>query len=142
MILKKQLSYSLHENLSQKDFSAVPGDEVDELMQSIKALSRRLAARSNRRYEISNKIDLPDLRKTLRKNMRRGGELFDIIHRKPKRNRVKLLMLCDVSKSMELYTAFLIQFHLRFSAGIQPHGNFCFQYFTATNNSFAEAKKF
>ena len=102
--------YSLHESLLQKDFSAVPDDEVDELMQSIKALSRRLAARSNRRYEFSNKIDLPDLRKTLRKNMRRGGELLDIIHRKPKRNRVKLLMLCDVSKSMELYTAFLVQF--------------------------------
>jgi uncharacterized protein with von Willebrand factor type A (vWA) domain len=35
---------------------------------------------------------------------------MDIMHRRPKRNRVKLLMLCDVSKSMELYAAFLLQF--------------------------------
>ena len=101
---------SIQESLSQKDFSAVPDDEVDELMRNIKALSKQLAARSNRRFEYSDKTDLPDLRKTLRKNLRRGGELLDIIHRKSKRNRLKLLMLCDVSKSMELYTAFLIQF--------------------------------
>ena len=103
-------TYSLNENLLQKDFSSVPGDEVDELMQCIKSLSRRLAAKANRRYETSYKAKLPDLRKSLRKNMRCGGELLDIIHRRPKRNRVKLLVLCDVSKSMELYAAFLIQF--------------------------------
>src|SRR5664279_674706 len=103
-------SYSIHENLSVRDFSTVPEDQVDELMQIIKALSKRLAARTNRRYKPSHKISMPDLRQTLRKNMRWGGELLDIIHRKPKRNRVKLIMLCDVSKSMELYAVFLMQF--------------------------------
>jgi hypothetical protein len=102
--------YSIKESLSQKDFSAVPDNEVAELMKYIRSLSRRLAAKANRRYELTNKVDLPDLRQTLRKNLRRGGELVDIIHRRPKRNRVKLLMLCDVSKSMELYSAFLLQF--------------------------------
>ena len=106
--------YSIKETLSQKDFSAVPGNEVAELMKCIRSLSRRLAARANRRYELSNKVDLPDLRLTLRKNLRRGGELIDIIYRRPKRNRVKLLMLCDVSKSMELYSAFLLQFMYAF----------------------------
>ncbi|MES1213908.1 MAG: VWA domain-containing protein [Bacteroidota bacterium] len=103
-------TYSIEEGLSQKDFSSVPDDEIEELMQHIKALSKRLAAKVNRRYEFSRKTDLPDLRRTLRKNLRRGGELLDIINRKPKHNRIKLLVLCDVSKSMELYTAFLIQF--------------------------------
>jgi uncharacterized protein len=103
-------TYSTHENLSQKDFSSVPDDEIDELMKCIRAMSKRIATKVNRRYEFSHKLDIPDLRQTLRKNLRNGGELLDIIHRKPKRNRVKLLVLCDVSKSMELYTAFLIQF--------------------------------
>lgn len=107
-------SYSAQESLSQKDFSAVPDNEVAELMKYIRSLSRRLAAKANRRYEASNKMDLPDLRQTLRKNLRRGGELIDIMHRRPKRNRVKLLMLCDVSKSMELYSAFLLQFMYAF----------------------------
>ena len=104
----------MNENLSQKDFSAVPEDEVDELMQTVKSIAKRLAAKTNRRYESSHKIDLPDLRKTLRKNLRRGGELLDIIHRRPKRNRVKLVLLCDVSRSMELYSAFFIQFMYAF----------------------------
>ncbi|MEP7372910.1 MAG: VWA domain-containing protein [Chitinophagaceae bacterium] len=107
-------TYSIRENLSQKDFSAIPGEEVDELMQTIKSLSKRLAAKSNRRHKFSRQINLPDLRQTLRKNLRRGGELVELAYRKPKRNRVKLVLLCDVSKSMELYTAFFIQFMYAF----------------------------
>lgn len=107
-------SYSIYENLSQKNFANVPDDEVDELMQTIKALSRRLAAHINRRYEKDNQINLPDLRRTLRRNMRRGGELLEIAFRKPKRNRTKLVVICDVSRSMELYAAFLLQFMYAF----------------------------
>jgi uncharacterized protein len=107
-------TYSIQENLVQKDFSAIPGEDVDELMQTIKSLSKRLAAKTNRRYKFSHKISIPDLRQTLRKNLRRGGELLELAYRKPKRNRVKLVLLCDVSKSMELYTAFFIQFMYAF----------------------------
>lgn len=119
-------SYSVKESLSQKDFSAVPDNEVAELMKCIRSLARRLAAKANRRYELSNKVDLPDLRQTLRKNLRRGGELIDIMHRRPKRNRVKLLMLCDVSKSMELYSAFLLQFMYAFQQVYQRMETFIF----------------
>jgi len=107
-------TYSMNETLSKKDFSAVPEEGVDELVRCIKNLSKRLAAKANRRHEFSHKIDIPDLRQTLRKNLRRGGELVDIMYRRPKRNRVKLLILCDVSKSMELYSAFLLQFMYAF----------------------------
>ncbi|HEU5165342.1 MAG TPA: VWA domain-containing protein, partial [Chitinophagaceae bacterium] len=107
-------TYSIQETLLRKDFSTVPEDEVEELMQTIKAIAKRLAAKTNRRYEFSYKTDMPDLRKTLRKNLRRGGELLDIVHRKPQRNRLKLVLLCDVSRSMDLYSAFLIQFMYAF----------------------------
>jgi uncharacterized protein with von Willebrand factor type A (vWA) domain len=80
----------------------------------IKAISRRLAAHITRRYEKDNRVNLPDLRQTLRKNLRRGGELLEIAFRKPKRNRTKLVVLCDVSKSMDLYTTFLLQFMYAF----------------------------
>ena len=112
--IEETASYSIHENLSQKDFSSVAADELDELMRSIKALSVRLAAHINRRYAKSSKVNLPDLRRTLRKNMRHGGELLEIAFRKPKRNRTKLVVLCDVSKSMDLYAAFLLQFMFAF----------------------------
>ena len=107
-------TYSLYENLSQKDFATIPRDNVDELMQILKALAKRLAAKKNRRFKFTHKIEIPDLRQTLRRNLRRGGELLEIIHRKPKRNRMKTVLLCDVSKSMELYTVFFLQFMYAF----------------------------
>ncbi|MEJ7736693.1 MAG: VWA domain-containing protein [Chitinophagaceae bacterium] len=119
-------SYSFFENLSRKDFSSVPSDQVEELMRTIRALSRRLAARLSRRYERSNKIKLPDLRKTLRLNMRRGGELLEIAFRKPKRNRANLVVLCDVSKSMDLYSAFLLQFMYAFQQVYRSMETFAF----------------
>jgi uncharacterized protein with von Willebrand factor type A (vWA) domain len=73
-------------------------------------LAKRLAAKLTHRYEQSPDIFLPDIRRTLRKNLRRGGELLDIVHKRPKRNRSKLVVICDVSRSMELYASFLVQF--------------------------------
>ncbi len=102
--------YGLSENLNRRDFAAVPADEVDELMRAIRALSRRLAAHLNRRRQATRQHASLDLRRTLRANLRRGGELLDLAWNKPKRNRAKLVVLCDVSQSMELYTAFLLQF--------------------------------
>ncbi|MFC0775488.1 vWA domain-containing protein [Terrimonas alba] len=107
-------TYSHHENLSHKDFSAVPESGVEELMQIIRAMARRLAAKASRRYKFSHNTDMPDLRQTLRKSLRRGGELLDLAYRKPKQTRTKILLLCDTSKSMELYTVFLLQFMYAF----------------------------
>ncbi len=111
---EKVAAYSLHENLSQKDFSAVPDEDLNELLRTIQSISKRLAAHVNRRYEHSSKNKFPDIRKIFRRNMRSGGELLQLVFRKPKRNRVKLVVLCDVSKSMDLYSTFLIQFMYAF----------------------------
>lgn len=107
-------TYSFHENLSKKDFSTVPESEMEELMQIIRSMAKRLAAKTSRRYKFSKKNEEPDLRQTLRKSLRRGGELLDLTYRKPKQNRTKILLLCDISKSMELYTVFLLQFMYAF----------------------------
>jgi uncharacterized protein with von Willebrand factor type A (vWA) domain len=107
-------TYSTGENISRKDFSLIPEEEVDELMLIIRAFAKRLATKANRRYKMTNRVTIPDLRNTLRKNLRQGGELIELGYRQPKRNRLKLVLLCDVSKSMELYTAFLLQFMYAF----------------------------
>ena len=39
---------------------------------------------------------------------------MEIAFRKPKRNRTKLVIICDTSRSMELYAAFLLQFMYAF----------------------------
>ena len=107
-------TYSIQENISRKDFSTIPEEDVEELMRIIRAVAKRMAAKKSRRYKSSQHAGMPDLRQTLRKNLRRGGELLDIAYRKHPRSRSKILMLCDVSKSMELYTVFIVQFMYAF----------------------------
>lgn len=119
-------SYSIYESLSKKNFADVPPDELEELMRNIKALSVRLAAQVNRRYEKNNRRIMPDLRRTLRKNMRSGGELFELVFRKPKPNRSRLVVICDVSRSMELYAAFLLQFMYAFQQVYKKAETFVF----------------
>ncbi len=103
-------SYSIGENLSEKDFSTIPNQDLEEVMQIIKEMSKSLAVSTKRRHLKSNNHRKFDLRNTIRKNLKRGGELIEIAYKKPKKNRLKLVMLCDVSKSMDLYSAFLVQF--------------------------------
>jgi uncharacterized protein with von Willebrand factor type A (vWA) domain len=50
-----------------------------------------------------------DLRRTLRANLTKG-DLIDLRYRERKRKKVRLVLLCDVSGSMDLYSRFLLQF--------------------------------
>ena len=139
-------SYSIHESLSQKDFSRVPKDDVDEIIQTIRSIGKNLALRLSRRQE-SSKSGTLDLLKTLRRNIRNDSEMIHLMFRKPKRNRTRLLLLCDVSKSMELYSTFFIQFMYAIQNVFKRMETFVFstQLIRVTSllrlNSFDEAMK-
>jgi uncharacterized protein with von Willebrand factor type A (vWA) domain len=89
MMMRKKQPPTAYRNSFRKKIFRCAEDEVDELMQTIRALSKRLAAGQTKGMNYPTKLT-PDLRQTLRKNMRCGGELIDIVHRKPKRNRINL----------------------------------------------------
>ena len=103
-------TYSPTQSLSQQDFSLIPTDQLADLERLLREVSQSLARKVNRRREKTVQARQFDLRNTLRRNLRRGGELVDIAYKRPRRNRIRLVVLADVSKSMELYSAFLIQF--------------------------------
>ncbi|HSJ66878.1 MAG TPA: VWA domain-containing protein [Anditalea sp.] len=119
-------TYSIGENLSQKNFSTIPADELDDLMRSIKALSRRFYTQLNRRFTHSNKKNTPDLIRIVRKSMRHGGEFIELDFKKHKRSRTKLVLVCDVSKSMDLYVPFLLQFIFAFQRVFSKIETFAF----------------
>ncbi|MFB9292341.1 vWA domain-containing protein [Persicitalea jodogahamensis] len=103
-------TYSTNEALSQQDFSLIPADQLADIEQLLREVSQSLARKVNRRREKTLHAREFDLRNTLRRNLRRGGELVDLAYKRPRRNRMRLVVLADVSKSMDLYSAFLIQF--------------------------------
>jgi uncharacterized protein with von Willebrand factor type A (vWA) domain len=107
---KEAAGYSPFETDSERDFSSFRAEELSEVMHLINEIGKALATRFNRRTINSKKRGLIDLRRTMRLSLRRGGEIIDLAHSRRRRQRLKLVLLCDVSKSMDLYSRFLIQF--------------------------------
>ena len=102
-------TYSPGSVIGDRDFSSFTEDELEEVMYLVQMLARQLALRLENRYRQASIGDF-DLRRTIRVNMRRGGELLELRHKKKRRQKIKLLTLCDVSKSMDLYSRFFVQF--------------------------------
>jgi hypothetical protein len=97
------------ESLAGQDFSTFSPDQLDEVFRLTIQIARRLARRLSRRRRPRARRGRIDLRRTLRANLNRG-DLIELRYRQRKRRKVKLLLLCDVSGSMDLYSRFLLQF--------------------------------
>jgi uncharacterized protein with von Willebrand factor type A (vWA) domain len=102
-------AYSPAEGRSQKDFSAFAADELDAITELIVVIARLIATRLSRRTQPARRGSLIDLRRTMRRNLRYGGEVLDLVWRRRKIRKAKLVLLCDVSGSMDIYSRFLIQ---------------------------------
>ncbi len=113
---KESAGYSPFANDSERDFSTFHPEELSEVMRLINEVGRVLATRFNRRTMKTKKRGYFDFRRTMRLSLRRGGEVFDLVHYRRRRQRLKLVLLCDVSKSMDLYSRFLIQFIYAFQS--------------------------
>lgn len=119
-------TYSPGETITRKDFSAFTEDELWEVVRLIHLIARSLALRFSRRKKKKRSPAELDLRRTLRLNLRRGGEILDLAYRKPQRQREQIVLLCDVSKSMDLYSRFLIQFVFAFQNNYRRIETFVF----------------
>ena len=95
---------------TERDFSQFGSEELQDVITLINEIGKRLATRFSRRMRHSKRHGPMDLRRTMRQSLRRGGDLLDLMHRRRRRQRLKLVLICDVSKSMDLYSRFLIQF--------------------------------
>jgi uncharacterized protein len=97
------------EAVATRDFSTFSADQLDELLRVTVQIARRLARRVSRRRRPVRRRGRVDLRRTLRANLTRG-EIIELRYRQRKRRKVRLVLLCDVSGSMDLYSRFLLQF--------------------------------
>jgi uncharacterized protein with von Willebrand factor type A (vWA) domain len=97
------------ESLTGQDFSTFSPDQLDEVFRLTIQIARRLARKLSRRRRPRARRGRVDLRRTLRANLNRG-DLIELRYRQRKRRKVRLLLLCDVSGSMDLYSRFLLQF--------------------------------
>ena len=101
-------TYSDIEILAKKNFRDLNNDEMLLMMSLLKRLARKVAHQKSRLTKRSKKHKSIDLKRTIRANMRSGGEMQNLIFSEKKEKRLKLVLLCDVSKSMDLYSRFFV----------------------------------
>lgn len=100
--------FSPIETLTKKDFASMDEEEMLLINQLLKRITRQMAYQKSRLRIKSKRRFRIDLRQTIRANMRAGGDLQFLRYSEKKRKKLKLLLLTDVSKSMELYSRFFI----------------------------------
>jgi hypothetical protein len=102
--------YSPDEVLTHKNFGNMTEQELLRVQRLIISMARQMATTLSRRKKAGKKARLIDAGRTLRRSLRHGGEIMQLAHRSPRLSKTKMVVLCDVSGSMDVYTSFLIQF--------------------------------
>ena len=102
--------YSPVEVLASRDFSTFVPDEMQEIARAIMVVARKLATRESRRYRSTQRGHAVDLRRTMRRNIKYGGTVVELAKKKRKIRKPKIVLICDVSRSMDTYSKFLLQF--------------------------------
>ncbi len=105
---KDMATFSDLEVLTKKDFRDLSEDEMQLMMRLLKRLARKMAHQKSRLRKSTKKRKRLDLKRTIRLNLRKGGDIQQLVFSEKKEKKLKLVLLCDVSKSMELYSRFFV----------------------------------
>jgi hypothetical protein len=97
------------EALRGKSFDALEPGELAALYRLMTRLSLAPPPRRTRRYVKGRHGGKIDMRRTLRESLRSGGDPIALAHRRRRVSRRRLVMLCDISGSMEPYTRAYLQ---------------------------------
>jgi uncharacterized protein with von Willebrand factor type A (vWA) domain len=108
------------ERLAGKSFDALHPDELARLYRLMSRLELATPERRTRRFERARHGRRVDMRRTLRGSLRTGGDAVHIAHRRRRIVRRRLVLLCDISGSMEPYARAYLQF-LSCAAGSGRH---------------------
>ena len=111
-------TFSAREVLREKDFAEFTPEETLQARQLMALLQWSPGLRLTRRKERGRGPSL-DVRRTLRDSAQYGGELVHLRTRRRKEKPRRLVVICDVSGSMERYTRMLLHFIHSLYAGLE-----------------------
>ena len=97
------------EFLAEKRINEMDRSDLERMKPLVQKLAKRLASKHSRRRKKKNRGQL-NIRKTLRSNAGRDGVPFEVHWRQTKKDRPKLVLICDVSGSVARYVRFLLLF--------------------------------
>jgi len=94
------------ERLKKTDLSLLNTMEAAELDEIARKLFRQMVVRMRRRMKQDLKSGRINLRRTIRKSLSTGGEPVDLFYRMQTPRKQRLIVLLDVSGSMDKYSFF------------------------------------
>ena len=103
-------AFGTDEATRRKDFGRLPHDGVDDIERVARQMARRLAMRRSRRWRPARRGPHIHARRTLRRLLGTGGDPLALAFRRRRIRKAKLVVLCDVSGSMDVHSQFLLQF--------------------------------
>ena len=125
-VIEVTRTYSDREVLRHKDFAQMSAEESEAVRQMMARLRWKISERRTRRRR-PGKGEMLDLRRMLRRSLRAGGEIFSLAYREPKLKPRPLVIIADISGSMERYTRVLLHFIYGMKAALsQPVEAFVF----------------
>ncbi len=98
------------ERLAGKSFDALDPDELARLYRLMSRLELATPVRRTRRFEDAHHGRRVDVRRTLRASLRSGGDPIRLARRRRRIAPRRLVLLCDISGSMEPYARAYLQF--------------------------------
>ena len=111
------MTYSDREISRTKGFAEFTGAELDDARRALALLSWDVGQRRTHRWLRARRGRALDLRRLVGHNAGYGGELLALPTRARKIARRPIVLICDVSGSMERYTRMLLHFVHGLSAG-------------------------
>lgn len=101
---------STREVLQRKDFASMTPQELEEAKEMLRHLRLPLPTLPARRLRTQARGRRVDLRGTMRQMVKQAGGVAQLRRRSPDRRHPTLVVLCDISGSMESYTRMLLHF--------------------------------
>ena len=100
---------STTERLRSRDFAQLTAAELTQLATLMRELVIAVPPRRTRRYRPKKDGARLDMRRTMRQATRTGGEPLTIARRAVRVRQRRLVVLCDISGSMEPYARAILQ---------------------------------
>jgi hypothetical protein len=104
------MTWSEDEQLRHQDFEKMSTAELERAKRAIARLRLPVEERPIRRFELHHAGDRFDLRATLRRSLRGGGQDLEILRKRKRTRRPPLVILCDISGSMARYARMMLHF--------------------------------
>ncbi|HOJ29622.1 MAG TPA: VWA domain-containing protein [Spirochaetota bacterium] len=100
--IKQREDYLLNKYIYQ-----LKPDEIKEMRELIKRFGQKMKNRISLRKKKVKRGTI-DIKRTLRRNLQYGGVPFKIFHRDRKVDRPQLVVMCDISSSVNQYSRFML----------------------------------